>query len=192
MGLTLKTAPASEPVSLAEAKTHLRVEHTDEDTYISALITAARAWCEKRQNRAYVTQTWTYTLNGFPLGRIYLPKGRLQSVTSVKYTDSDGDTTTLSNPDDYLVSTSEVLGFVTPAYGESWPSDILYPVDPIAIEFICGYGVAAAVPESIKLAIKLLVSQWYDNRAPLNPPGTVGEAPFAVTALLASDRIIQV
>ena len=65
-GLTLVTAPASEPVSLAEAKAHLRIEAADDDSLIGALITAARQSAEAHMRRALMSQTWRLSLDRFP------------------------------------------------------------------------------------------------------------------------------
>lgn len=64
--LTLVTPPAVEPLSLAEAKAHLRLEIDDDDDLVSALVVAARQKCESRLVRAFVTSGWRFTLDGFP------------------------------------------------------------------------------------------------------------------------------
>ena len=170
--LQLKTAPDVEPVSLAEMKNHLRVDSdiTIDDTLIGSLIIAAREYVESFTARAVITQTWLMHLEAFPAkDYIVLPFGCLQSVTSIKTKDKDGVETTLTAATQYLVDNSdETAGRVTLPYAVSWPSLNPYPVNPITIEFICGYdpdGLSAQpVPESIKAAIKLLVGDLYENR----------------------------
>lgn len=93
----LITAPAVEPVTVAEARAHLYVGHSDDDAIIGAFIAAAREDCEHRTQRALVTQTWERTLDGFPAA-ISLPMAPLASVTSVKYIDGDGNEQTLCSP----------------------------------------------------------------------------------------------
>jgi uncharacterized phiE125 gp8 family phage protein len=96
---------------------------------------------------------------------IELPYGNLQSVTSVKYKDSEGTETTLTVTTDYLVETNkENRGRIVLPYGESWPSDTLFPSNPITIRFVCGWTKAADVPYSIKAAIKLLAADMYAYR----------------------------
>ena len=66
MILTLATEPTAEPVTLAEAKTHCRVDTSDDDTYITTLIKAARLYTEEATNRALITQTWDWYFDSFP------------------------------------------------------------------------------------------------------------------------------
>ena len=90
MSLTLIAAPILEPMTLAEAKLHLRVDGTDEDDLITALIVAARRRAEHLLTRALITQTWELTLDEFPAADIQLPKPGVLSIVSVKYLDSAG------------------------------------------------------------------------------------------------------
>src|SRR5690348_16556758 len=96
MSLRLIADPATEPVSLAEAKAHLRVTASDEDALISALIIAAREAAEHELGRALITQTWEKTLDLFP-DAIELTNPPVQSVASVQYLDIDGVEQTLSS-----------------------------------------------------------------------------------------------
>jgi hypothetical protein len=68
MALKQKVAPAVEPLTLEEAKNHLRVDADidEDDALINNLIAAARQDCEKFQNRAYITQTWELWLDAWP------------------------------------------------------------------------------------------------------------------------------
>lgn len=157
-----------------------------EDTLIEGLITAARQMCESITNRAFVTQTWTLYLEDWPEDDwLKLPKGNLQSVESVKYTDSAGTVQTLVEDTDYLVDTYSEPGRIVLAYGESWPTESLYPANPIAIEFTCGYGDADDVPKAIKQALLLLVGHWYEHREAVLVGAASKEIEFAVRALLA-------
>lgn len=158
--------PILEPVSLAELKLHLRIDHSDEDELLKALLLTARERVEDFTARALLSQTWDICLNDWPdEDFIELPYGNLQSVTSVKYKDSDGTETTLVVTTDYLVETNkENRGRIVLPYGESWPSDTLYPSNPITIRFVCGWTKASDVPYSIKAAIKLLAADYYNMR----------------------------
>jgi uncharacterized phiE125 gp8 family phage protein len=187
MGLTLKVAPSVEPVTLAEAKLHCKVDGTDDDALITALIVAARQQAEHRTGRALVTQQWELTQSVFPLAlyayriaqndprRIELPKPILQSVQSVKYLDDNGVQQTLANTE-YQVVTSELVGYVQPAYGKSWPSCRVQP-DSVVIAYTCGYGDAAAVPISIKSWIKMAVATMYAQREAIITGTIVAEVP---------------
>lgn len=163
MALKLITAPASEPVTLADAKLHLRVDGTDSDTMITALIKAAREYCEGYQNRALITQTWELVLDAWPSENyIEVPLPPLQSITSIKYKDAAGVETTWPS-ENYLVDTDSYVGRIVLADNCSWPSEALHPVGAIRIRFIAGYGDAAKVPEITKQALLLEVQLRYDD-----------------------------
>ena len=188
MGLKLVTPPATEPVSLSEAKEHSRITGTDEDELITTFIETAREYCEEYQNKAYITQTWDLSLDEFPDSPYSLPKPPLQSISSIKYYDQDG-TEYEFNASDYLVDTASVKGRVSLAYGKSWPSVTLQPMNGVIIQFIAGYGDAGSdVPKRIRNAIKMLVEQIYENREATDIKKHF-EIPFAVHALLGLDRI---
>jgi len=187
MILKQTVAPAAEPVTLTEAKSHLRVDISDDDTLIEGLITAARDMIEKMARRALITQTWRYSLDGWPGGdEIRLPRPPLQSVASIVYKESDGTSNSWDTAA-YIVDSDSEPGRVVLAYGESWPSVTLYPAAPIQITFVAGYGDADDVPETWKQAIKLLVAHWYENREAIQME-KMGEIPFAVESLVGLDR----
>ena len=159
--LKLLTAPTAEPVDLAAAKQHMSVEISDDDTMITNFITAARLWCEHFTRRAFVTQTWTLKLDKFPTEfRVLLPP--LQSVTSIQYIDVDGATQTLATSE-YTVDSDSEPGRIVEAFEKAWPStrDV---INAVTLTFVAGYGNASTVPEEVKLAIKMLVGHWYENR----------------------------
>lgn len=161
MGLTLKTAPATEPVTLVEAKLHCKVDSTDDDTLITALIVAARQQAEHRTGRALITQQWEFTLDRFPQ-QIELPRPALVSVQSVKYLDESGVLQTLASTE-YQVVISELVGRVVPAYGKAWPSCQVQP-DSVVVAYTAGYGNAAAVPNSIKTWMLMAIGTMYGQR----------------------------
>lgn len=188
MILRLVTAPTVEPVSLTEAKTQCRVDIADDDTYISALITAARSHLEMiaRPQLAMITQTWECLLDDWPGGdTLELRPYPLQSVTSVKYTDQAGAETTYSSAN-YLVDTYSEPGRLRLKTGASWPSASLRELNGVAIRFVAGYGAAGtAVDMQLRQAILLLVAHWYENREPVLTTGAQAVSmPFTVTALM--------
>ncbi len=181
MALVLKTAPSVEPVTAAEAKAHARVDITDDDTLITALIVAARRWCEQFTRRAFITQTWELYLDGFPT-EFRLPYPPLQSITKIDYTDLDGATQTLATTE-YTVDAKSEPGRVVEAWQKTWPATRDVPNAVIA-EFKAGYGDAAAsVPEQAKLAIKMLVAHLYENRES-TAPAMIHSVPMATEHLL--------
>ena len=166
-GLTLVTGPTKEPVTLDEAKDHLHIDFADHDATIAALIRSAREMLENDSGRALLTQTWNYVLDEFE-EPIKLPKAPLQSVTSITYRDTAGDTQTFSSGS-YVVDTDNAPGRIALEEGATWPS-----TDPvigaITVKFVCGYGDDAHdVPELLRLAMLQLVAHWFGNREPLSP-----------------------
>lgn len=191
MGLTLVTAPASEPLTTAEAKSHLRVDITDDDTLIDAYVKAARQYVEEDMGRALITQTWDYTLDEFPAdgSAIQIPRPPLQSVTSVTYVDSAGATQTLSSAN-YIVNTGKRNGEITLAYGQTWPAT-REQANAVTIRFVAGYGAASAVPETIKTAVRLTLGDLYGNREGSIVGATHIVNP-AVAALLGPYRLVEI
>lgn len=161
----------------------------DEDL-LTALITASRQHVEDITRRALLTQTWDYSIDAWPPGdAIKLPFGSLQSVTSVKWKDTDGTETTLTEGTDYLVETNgPACGRIVLPYGETWPSDTLYPSNPITIRFVCGWGAAADVPATIRAAVLMVLTDLWENREAQSQAAAYNENP-AVSRLLASARL---
>lgn len=162
MPLTLITAPESEPVTLAEAKAHMRVTHDDEDTLITALIAAAREACEQKLGRALITQTWEKVLDAFPENEIRLPWPPLISITSVKYIDTSGAQQTLA-ADVYTIDADSEPGWLLLADGETWP-ETLDVANAVRVRYSAGYGAAGAVPQSIKAWLLLKIAELYEHR----------------------------
>lgn len=191
MGLTLVTAPAEEPLTLADAKVHLRLEHDADDLVVSGLIQAARHYVERAIGRSLVTQTWDLTLDDFYAGSargdvIALPRGPVQSVTSISYYDSAGTLTVLSSSL-YLVDITNEPARVSPAYGSVWPST-QSRMNAVIVRYVTGFGLATAVPGDLKAALRLLVGHWYENREGV-VTGTISTTlGHAVDALLDARR----
>lgn len=139
---------------------------TTQDTLLSALITAARQQVEAITQRKLITQTWEIFMDTFPTTNQYIiPFGNLQSVSSIKYTDSDGTESTMTVTTEYLVDVKQEPGRIVLPYGASWPSFTPYPVNPIITQFVCGYGNAAAnVPSGLKTAIKMIAENAFNHR----------------------------
>lgn len=177
MSIETVTEPASEPITTAEAKSHLRIEWSEEDTYIDTLIAAAREYVETYCDIALLTQTLRLTLDGFPssdLEPIFLPKPPVQSITSIKYYDTGNvlQTWSLNSPQEYQDDISDDSPTtpkrrptrIMPGYGYQWPD--VYPTtfDAVEIEYITGWRTAGEIPDRIKHAVKIMVSDWYHNR----------------------------
>jgi uncharacterized phiE125 gp8 family phage protein len=189
MNLVIVTPPTEEPVSLANAKLQMRVDHTADDTLIGIIIAAAREQCEEISRRAFVTQTLRLSLDAWPCEENYisLPRPPLQSVTSVKYTDWNGAEYTLSASTDYLVDIDSEPGRVVLRSGAAWPGAVLCSAGAIKIIYVAGFGAATAVPKKYQQAVQILAAHFYENRETASPD-SLSEIPFGVSALLVGDK----
>ncbi|MGD9879022.1 MAG: head-tail connector protein [Hyphomicrobiaceae bacterium] len=188
--LSLVTAPSAEPVTLAEAKAHLRVEpdEMEADNLIRSLIASARAHVENETGRALMAQTWDLRLDCWPItGYITLPKPPLQSVTHVKYYDTAGVQQTWS-PALYQVANG-LPPRLAPIDGEVFPTLATMKLNAIEVRFVAGYVSAELVPEPIRQAIKLLVGHWYEFREEVVVGAAVNSIPSGVAALLFTHRV---
>lgn len=162
------TAPASEPVTLTEAKTQCRVDSSDDDTYLGTLIQAAREYVEDVLDTALITQVWAVRYDDFEADHIVLPKPPLTSATiTVTYIDDSGSKQTLSSASSHFqVDYRAVPGAIYPNYSESWPS-VRLQENAVTVQFSCGYGTAADVPQKHKNLMLLLIAHWYEMRQPV-------------------------
>lgn len=176
MGLSLLTAPASEPVTLTEAKLHLRVEHSADDTLITALIATARQAAEHRIAGALISQQWRLTLDAWP-DSIELPHPPLNSVEAITYLDDTGTRQTLAESS-YQIITDTTPGSVQPAYGATWPT-ARSVAGSIRIDYTAGYATAAAVPPPIKAWMLLAIGTWYAQREASAEQSKTAELPRA-------------
>jgi uncharacterized phiE125 gp8 family phage protein len=163
-----------------------------EDTYIEDLIKSARRLIELHTGRRFITQTWETALGSFPRGdKIELPYPPLQSVTSVKYYDTDDTEATFSS-DDYYVDTYAEPGALSLNYGESWPSTTLRPANGVIVRYVVGYGDAESdVPEMYKQAIKILAAELYERREATDFKHFY-ELPWSVQQLLGYERMYRI
>lgn len=191
MGLKLIEAPATEPITLDEAKAHLRVTQADDDDLISIFIKAARQSAERFLGRALIDQTWELILDEFPDSEIEIPLPPLIEVVSIYYDDAAGDEQ-LVPPADYAVDTSNSPGWVVPV-SSGWPSPI-EAINSVRIRFRAGYlntdsPPAADVPFDIKAAILLTLGTLYAHRETIVVGQTVALLPWAAEQLLRPHRI---
>ena len=192
--LTRQTAPAVEPVTLAEAKAHLRVDTSDDDTYIGTLITAAREWCEQYLDRTLVHTQWVMRFDKFPdsgIEPVELPRppmvvsGTATAVT-VTFTQEAGPTSTYSTAE-YRVDRNATPGAILPIYGSTWTPH-RQDDNAISVTWWAGYGATgSSVPAAIRHAMLMLIGTWYERRASADNAGG-SEVPFGVKSLLDSQR----
>lgn len=150
----------TEPVTTAEAKSYLNVDHSDDDTLIASLSSAARRAAEEYMQRSIFTQTWVCTMDGFPGGAIELLRGPVASITTLKYYDNDNSQQTWDSSN-YRVDNSGIITLIEPVV--SWPS-VFDRSDAIEITFVAGDSDSTAIPEDIELAIKMKIVDMYEVR----------------------------
>ena len=160
------TPPAVEPVTLAEAKIHLRVDVADDDLLIGTVIGAAREMVESFLRRTLITTIVDLFLDSFPgaAGVIYVPSPPLQSVTSIKFFDTSGVQQTLPVAD-YLVDTATEPGRITPSPDAlTWENTELR-TNAVVVRYVAGYGAEETdVPDAIRASILLIIADLYEHR----------------------------
>lgn len=182
MTLRLITAPLVEPITLAEAKLHLRVSGADEDGLLALYITAARQACEERTERALITQTWEQALDAFPTtglaltGAIELPRQPVQSITSVQYVPAGGTALVTLDPAAYTLDAITAPGWVLSTSG-TWPATAEL-ANCVRVQFVAGYGAAgSAVPGPLRAWVLLTLGTLYANREAIDNTGKASGLP---------------
>lgn len=209
MGHLVIGNPDVEPVTLEEAKEHLRIidtitteippeepegeptyetSHPDDD-YIGNLIAAAREWGETYQGQSWITRTNEYYIDQWPQSPLKLPRGPVQEIVSVTYTTSDGTEKTL----DAETYRRDPAGRFCLVAGKTWPSDRLRNGFAIKITYKAGYGdTADAVPKRCRQAVLLMIGHWYENREEVIVGSSVNKLPDAAEMLLTQDRVMPI
>ncbi len=186
MSSILLSAPAVEPLTLDEAKAFLRVEHDDDDLTIAALIAGSRIHVETQTRRALITQTWRLIRDDWPVdGRLYLKPAPLQEILAARVYDSDGSTLAIDTQAFAADKPGAVIAFAPWAIAQPGRA-----VGGIELDVRVGYGdTAAAVPEPLRQAIRLLVAHWYENRSARAGALPAAVTPAGVGALIAPYRV---
>lgn len=180
MSLALVTPPATEPISVAEAKAWARVDQQLDDVVIAGLIATVRQQFDGKEAwfaRALLTQTWDYALDRFPgppppntSYAIQVPLPPLQSVTSITYLDGTGAPIVLA-PTEYVVDTVSEPGRIVPAFGKIWPMTSGHLFNTVTVRFVAGYGDQPSdVPQAIRDWVKQGVAYLYDHREAADLP----------------------
>ncbi len=189
MNITETIAPTSYCLALPDVKKHLNVDHENDDSYISDLIEFVHDYAKRICNRAIISSTWAYCLDQFPTknsGLILLPRGKVSSVTSVKYYDDDGALNTIASTN-YQTVLAKVPAEIVPVSGYYWPvaGDRLAAVE---ITYVAGWA-ASAVPASLKRAMLLHINHLYDVRAPVILGTNYSKMPFSMSSLYSIFRL---
>ena len=166
MAFDIVTAAASEPITLAEAKNFLRVDHTDDDDLISALITAARSMCEEYTRRILVTTTIDEYFDQFPKNHwdghsniLYLSRGPVASISSVKYVDEIGSEQTISSSL-YVTDTISEPARIQSTDGWTTGAGV---INQLIVRYVVGTDVSA-IPKPLIQGMMLVISDLYDQR----------------------------
>jgi len=176
--VSVVTQPTVEPITLAQAKSHLRIDGNDDDTYIALCITAARSYFEKSCEITIASTTLKLSLDYFE-DVLYLPLGPVQSIEDITYWDENQAEQSMADWQEDLASGPARL---MPILSEDWPAtaEILNAVE---ITYVAGFVNAAAVPELLKAGIKFYMGHLYENREAVTE-GTLSEVPLAVTSII--------
>ena len=175
----LLEAPAVEPVLIAEAKAHLRLDRDDEDDLVGALIVAARVAAETEIRRVLIAQKWRVLVDRWPAAGLALPVGPVLAVDAVRAVEPGGAAAVLAADDYRLDPIVGSLRLIKPA-----PDAAYYEID-----FSAGYGVSGLnVPQPLRQAIQLLVTHWYEHRSTVLVGDATGAMPFGYRELVTPYR----
>ncbi len=173
MTAALITKPLVEPLTLASAKAHLRIDGTDEDVFVSELIIAARQYLEKLSGLRLITQTWRQYLDCWPKSQVLeLAFRPVQSVQSITVYDADGAPAIIPASKYQLDNISDIARIHM-----ANPATPGMAMNGIEVEFIAGFGDAGIdVPDTLKRALLMLIAHWYEFRGAISP----GDQPVSI------------
>jgi len=186
MSAYLLTAPAAEPLSLADAKAFLRVEHSDDDAIITSLVASARNHVEALTRCGLITQTWRIVLDRWPdNGRVAPRLGPLRSLIAARVFNESN----VASPIDVTSFVVDRAGgaIAAPCWSLPVPGRAIAGIE---LDVAVGFGDAAAdVPAALLNAIRMLVAHWYENRGLVAIGQSVAMMPASVNAAINSYRV---
>lgn len=194
MGLKRTVAPSELPIDVVELRDHLRLDVTTEDALLLVYIESATKWIESFTDRQLVTATWQWTRDRFE-DEMWVPKPPLQSVTSIQYVDTDGNTQTLATSVYRVIGTispgedSETQGRIVRAFQQTWPG-VRDQADAITVTFVAGYGNRGQIPDIFRVACMLLATHFYEHRIGVSDV-QMQEIPLGIRDLLWPHRVMQ-
>jgi uncharacterized phiE125 gp8 family phage protein len=190
MALALTSGPAEEPITVSEAKAHLRLDGSAEDILVASLIVTSRLHIEAALGLALIIQGWRLTLDRWPEGgEVRFPLRPIRSITSVTVLDKAG-TPAVVPEEDYILDGEALRPRLIPRDG-AWPRPER-PAKGIEIAFEAGLAEdAEGVPQPIRHALLLLVAHWYEHRDPLEIGSAGAAIPAAVSDLLKPYREVR-
>jgi len=166
IAVTSSGRPTCLPITLTEAKAHLKVDHSDEDAYIAALIKAVTTRVEAYTGRSLINTQYQWKLDCFPGGcEMKLPKPPLVSIDSITYLASSDGASTDWGSTYYSADTVSQPGRLYPAYEETWPTNVRAIQNAVTIKFTAGYGTASTnVPADLRHGMLMSIGHIYENR----------------------------
>lgn len=159
--LKIVTPPTVEPVTLEEVMAQAVIDGSLEDMLLEIDISAARAHGEALTNRSWAPQTLEVVLDGFPAGRIKLPRGPVTTVVSAVYLDVNGAEVTLDQSL-YDANTEASVAWVAPVYGGSWPVTANKP-NAVRVRYKAGWP-TSGFPPALKLWMLISVASFCAQR----------------------------
>lgn len=181
MTLVLSQPPISEPITLDEAKTHLRIEHDSEDDLLNALITTAREYLEMQTQLALVTQTWRLSIDNWPMDQfLSLKKSPVQSIDQIEQFDENGSAE--------LISISDMILDGNAHPGRLYTSEQTNPdqiINGIEITFTAGFGSASDVPDMLKRAMLIHIAHMFEFRGVVSPNMQPASVPNGYGSLIS-------
>lgn len=187
MSLQVSSAPAGYPVTLEEVKDFLRITHDESDSDLGILIAAAAEHAQNQLRRSLLTQTLIYRRDAFPSGGFFLPRPPLQSVTSVAYLDTDGNSQVFDSAN-YQIDTTGVKGRIAPIETQVWPDTQTGTYNTVTITYVAGYGNRSQVPHTIRHAMLMHIAHMYRAREAYSGL-TFNEVPMGYEAMIGPFRV---
>jgi uncharacterized phiE125 gp8 family phage protein len=190
MTATLITGPALEPVSLLDAKAHLRIDHDDDDALLTAAIAAARIHVEAATRRVLIEQAWRIHLDRWPRKRILrIAVAPLITVDAIRIRDGEGGSIVVDD-EDYETDAASVPGRLVLAANAPAPPG--RAANGIEIDVTAGYGPTTLdVPSPLRHAVMMLVAHWYEHRGVVGHDRAGETAPLGFAALIAPYRVLS-
>lgn len=185
MSLSLIVPPAEEPITVADLRAHLRLDDDADEGALPGFIAAARRAVEARGGLALIAQVWRLEFDRAPARELVLPRSPVSAILSVETIGADGGAQAIA-PELYETVAGPVGRVLARA---PWPR-LGRELAAYRIEFAAGWANAAAAPEELKLAVRMLAGHFFENRE-----GAAAErifaVPQAVDALIGPHRRVR-
>lgn len=156
-GYKVTAKPTFLPVALERMRDHLKYDGTDNDTHITELITEAANYVEEYTSFLIRQQTIEEKHSSFP-NRFVLRFGNVQSITSITYTDEDGNNQTLAATE-YKIVDTDFITEIHLTYDKTWPTT-QSEASAVTVTYVCGWTSTDDVPGILKRAMRYVAGRW--------------------------------